>query len=234
MGSIAGFLCCFLFTFLVAFLLQAVGFFTTNWVTWTGCEAQGLFSFSTSGQTTACVGDGEYLSSAVLGLQATSFTIHLMVCLTMIWLMFCGGDDDDDVGYCGCCAGCFIMLYPVAGLFSIIGCGMVSTIDVPEFSYGWSYILCLTSGVYVILQVTLACYCVCKAIKDSDDDENLPSPQQTTAVATTGASGQLNIRYGHQEQHVAVAVTEREELAMSNGVMILRKMRIMQVVGLVR
>lgn len=226
-------MCCFLFTFLIAFVLQTAGFFSKNWVAWEGCEAQGLFSYSTSNQTNECVGDGEYIRPSAFGLQATAFCIHLMVCVTILWLVCCSGDDDDEVGWCGCCAGCFVMLYPAAGIFSIIGCGMMATIDIQEFSYGWSYILCMVSGVYVVIQVSLACYCLCKAIKDSDDDDDLPSRPQT-AVATTGASGQLNLGYGQQEQHVAVAVTEREELAVSNGVMILRKMRIMHVVGMVR
>ncbi|OWF35902.1 hypothetical protein KP79_PYT09725 [Mizuhopecten yessoensis] len=170
--------------------------------------------------------------SAALGLQATSFAIHLLIYLTSIWLMCCSGEDADDVGCCLCCAGCSIMMYPAAGLFSIIGCGVMSTIDVPEFSYGYSFGLCLASGVYVMLQAILVCYCLCKA---SDDDDDFSASRQTpTTVATTGASGQLNLAYNHQEQHVAVVVTEREEQAMSNGVMILRKLRIMQIVRLGR
>ncbi|XP_021341637.1 uncharacterized protein LOC110442380 [Mizuhopecten yessoensis] len=236
MANSLGFLCCFFFTFLMSFLLQTVGFFTPNWVTWKGCEEQGLFGYSTSNTTSECIGGGDYISSAALGLQATSFAIHLLVCLTSIWLMCCSGDDDDDddddVGCCLCCAGCSIMMYPAAGLFSIIGCGVMSTIDVPEFSYGYSFGLCLASGVYVMLQAILVCYCLCKA---SDDDDDFSASRQTpTTVATTGASGQLNLAYNHQEQHVAVVVTEREEQAMSNGVMILRKLRIMQIVRLGR
>ncbi|XP_060070877.1 uncharacterized protein LOC132550806 [Ylistrum balloti] len=230
MGETAAFCCCFLFTFFAAFLLQAIGFFSPYWVKWKECDAQGLFTFSTSNSANECVKNGEYISPAALGLQASSLTIYLM-----FWTILCciGKDKDEEFDCYKLYGGCFILLYPIAGILSIAGCVVMGNIDVSEFSFGWSYILCLTSGIYVIMPVVVACGCICKAMKESD--ENVSSPQQTpTTIATTGASGQLNLRYGGQDRHVAVAVTEREELAMSNGIMVLRKMRIMQVVGLVR
>ncbi|XP_021341618.1 uncharacterized protein LOC110442370 isoform X2 [Mizuhopecten yessoensis] len=179
--------------------------------------------------------DVQDISSAALGLQATSFAIHLLIYLTSIWLMCCSGEDADDVGCCLCCAGCSIMMYPAAGLLSIVGCGAMSTIDVPEFSYGYSFGLCLASGVYVMLQTILLCCCIFKPRKASDNGDDFPASRQTrTTVATTVASSQLNLTYNYQGQHVAIVMTEIEEQAMINGDMMFRNLRIRQFVRIVR
>ncbi|XP_021343052.1 uncharacterized protein LOC110443260 isoform X2 [Mizuhopecten yessoensis] len=96
------------------------------------------------------------LSPAALGLQATSLVIYPMaLCLTWawiksseltwIWLQFT------------------IVLYGVAGLFSLVGCIMVCTIDAGAFSYGLGFFACLINSVYVLIQAIIACYCLGKS-----------------------------------------------------------------------
>ncbi|XP_021343051.1 uncharacterized protein LOC110443260 isoform X1 [Mizuhopecten yessoensis] len=147
---------CFWLTFPFSFYLHCFGFFSPTWVKWIGCGSQGLFYTVSENTTNTCISDGEYLSPAALGLQATSLVIYPMaLCLTWawiksseltwIWLQFT------------------IVLYGVAGLFSLVGCIMVCTIDAGAFSYGLGFFACLINSVYVLIQAIIACYCLGKS-----------------------------------------------------------------------
>ncbi|XP_069119214.1 uncharacterized protein [Argopecten irradians] len=114
---------------------------------------------------------------------------------------------------------------------SAVGCGKMKSIDVKEFSYGWSYNMCLASGIYVIILPVLVCCGVCCSRDDGDCcSENKTNqreqaqyrPQQTT-VATTSTSGELC------QQQVAVAMVEREEISMSGSVVAFSNIRVMRI-----
>ncbi|XP_033735709.1 uncharacterized protein LOC117324146 [Pecten maximus] len=93
----------------------------------------------------------------------------MIVCATLIWLMYFMHSDD---GLHWCFASWILMLYPIAGFCSIVGCSILSAIDVPEFSYGWSYMVCLSSGSFVMLQTIAGCYGVCKKRADESGDQS--------------------------------------------------------------
>ncbi|OWF35899.1 uncharacterized protein LOC110442372 [Mizuhopecten yessoensis] len=227
MGSFS--LCCFfLFTFFISMVLQTVGFFSPHWISWKDCDAQGLFYYLGSNVTEGCYGPGHYVSDSALALEALSFVMHWLVFMTMTYVICCGDSDEQCAEYCGCFATCCMVLYPVAGILSVVGCDKLSNIDISDYSYGSSYYMCLISGIYVIVQMAFLCYGCYKGIRDGDDDD---SPQ--TTVATTQSSGQV-LRTVPSAQHIGVSVTEQEDVHVSNGMMYVRRMRIARVVQLMR
>ncbi|XP_069118888.1 uncharacterized protein [Argopecten irradians] len=47
------------------------------------------------------------------------------------------------------------MLWIVAGILSLVGCGMMGTIDVPHFTFGLSFYMCLGSGVFILVLTSI-------------------------------------------------------------------------------
>lgn len=165
--------CCFLFA---PFILQTVGFFTPMWGSNTTCNSIGLlYSCCVGSDNKSCenTNGGDELDVRALGLQATSFSVMFLAVVFSCFGACCKGDDADDVGKCATLGGLCFMLFPVAGLFSVIGCIIVAT----KFStaeLGYSFYLCLVAGLFIIIFTIVVCICVCKILKN-DDDDDMPS-----------------------------------------------------------
>ncbi|XP_069119213.1 uncharacterized protein [Argopecten irradians] len=92
--------------------------------------------------------------------------------------------------------GAFFVAYLVAGIFSLVGCGMMAKLDIPaEFTYGRSYYFCLGSGILAIVQVTIAtACCVCKTCECCECPEQSSSPPRTY-VSNRAANDEVNNGY---------------------------------------
>lgn len=161
--------CCFMF---MPFVLQTVGFFTPMWGSNSTCDSIGLVysCCPRSDNTTITCGNtngGDELDVRALGLQATSFAVMFLTVFCLCCGSCCKSDNDEEVGWCQTLGGCCFGLFPVAGLFSVIGCIIVAT----KFStsmLGYSFYLCLAAGCYVILVTIIVCCCACKLARNGD------------------------------------------------------------------
>ena len=221
--------CCALFClFGPSFILQSIGFFAPNWVTTETCDAIGLFYRCCGKNNTGCVVDGAdtYLNKAVLGLQATSFTIMALAVMSMCCLVNRSNDDDDD-DEGGClvmCLGCNVVLYPIGGLCSVIGCIVLAT-EYSTSELSWGFYLSVTAGCYIILLTTCCCCIVIRAAR-SDDSSGQNYGGGETTVATTQSSGQLT--QGHRQSFTMEQFHERQEVVEANGMVFLRKIQVLR------
>lgn len=239
-------LCCFMFLPLV---FQTVGMFTPMWASNSTCDSIGIvYSCCTGDNNDTCgiTNAGNELDARVLGLEATSFVVMFLAVFCSCVGACCSSNDDDDdnMGWCQIVGGCCFMLYPVAGLFSVIGCIIVAT-KFSTSALGYSFYLCLVSGCFVILVTIILCYCICKHGMDDD----APSRQPAGSLQEYGGGGmagsvqqysgggmapydpprqaQVQIHQVHQ----TVAIHDEE----SGGVFVLmRRMNIISLVGSMR
>ncbi|XP_033733498.1 uncharacterized protein LOC117322670 [Pecten maximus] len=183
-----------------------------------------------SNVTEGCYDPGSYVSKSALVLEAVSFVIHFLVSVAMVCLVCC--TECDGGGATGW-FGLSLVLFPVAGILSLVGCTKMSDIDISDYTYGSSYNLCLASGIYVMILFSFACCACCCSGSDDDDGGSVNRPK--TTVATTPSSGQVLSTYtGTTTEHVGVAVSEHQEVHVSNGMVFVRKMRVMNVVRFMR
>ncbi|XP_048765271.1 uncharacterized protein LOC125673050 isoform X1 [Ostrea edulis] len=205
MGSESAMLvCCFCCLVLPSVVLQTCGFFSPFWIkhnSTTDCFLGVVYNKD-------CPDDTKGLGSAVLGLQATAFTIIALTTVISICFICCNNDDEDDDDDVGCCAKfgvCLICLYPVAGIIGFAGC-MVVVADYGDHDKGWSFYLCLVASCYVILEMIFCCCVLCKAAKEDNSD-------------TEG--GQGNAGYvGDEVQHYGTRYDGQSVTSPSGGGMI--------------
>ncbi|XP_069109774.1 uncharacterized protein [Argopecten irradians] len=173
--------------FLISLILQCIGFFTSDWVSWDECEHQGLFFFSTSRTKNECSGKLE----ESLGTQSSSLFVYGAIVLYAIYDSKSKHETDMETHI-----GAFFVAYLVAGIFSLVGCGMMAKLDIPaEFTYGRSYYFCLGSGILAIVQVTIAtACCVCKTCECCECPEQSSSPPRTY-VSNRAANDEVNNGY---------------------------------------
>ncbi|XP_045176385.2 uncharacterized protein LOC123536936 [Mercenaria mercenaria] len=176
--------CCFLF---VPFIFQSVGFFTPMWASNATCDSIGLlYSCCAGSDNDTCknTNGGDELDARALGLHATSFAV-MFLAVFFLCCGICRGDDDDgETGWCTILGECCSLLYPVAGLFSFIGCIIVAT-QYSTSELGYSFYLCLTDGCMIIILTIIGCIVVCKYGKDEDDYPTRPS----STVSPSGGYG---------------------------------------------
>ena len=194
----------------LSLILQSIGFFVPNWVTTETCDAIGLFYRCCGKNDTGCVVDGAdtYLNKAVLGFQATSFTIMVLAAISFFCMMSDNDDDDDDDddddkenGCLVTCLSFIIVLYPISGLCSVIGCIVLATkYSTSELS--WGFYLSVTAGCYVILLTMCLCCVIIKAANGSG----------TTQV--------------HRQSHTQAELHERHEIVEVKGMVFLPRIRV--------
>ncbi|XP_060556975.1 uncharacterized protein LOC132717509 isoform X1 [Ruditapes philippinarum] len=198
-------LCCFVFP---PFILQSVGLFTPNWVKTSDCDSIGLVYSCCSGDnndTCKNTNGGDELDARVLGLEATAFAVMFLAIFGTSYESCCSGDDED-TGWCGLIGGCCLIMFPVAGLFSFIGC-MIIAGSYSTSELGWSFYLCLTSGCLIIILTVCLCYCFCKVLKNDDDDDG-PRQQSSGGMVPYEGSGGV-APYAGGQSGVAVAQVEQ-------------------------
>ncbi|WAR08831.1 hypothetical protein MAR_018789 [Mya arenaria] len=131
---------------------------------------------------------GDDLDPRVMGLHATAFGMMFLGVFCMCIEIFCNKDDEYS-RWCGLIGG---MLYPVAGLFSFIGC-MIWVSKYSGSSLGYSFALSLTSACLVLILTFIVCCLICKAMKDDDDDSGAATgrsnPEFSGAVQEYGGGG---------------------------------------------
>ncbi|XP_069116678.1 uncharacterized protein [Argopecten irradians] len=205
------FCCCYVFWIQTSIVFQLIGFFSDSWVQWDGCDKQGLFGFSTSNTTNTTHGCVDHISPVSLALEATAVTFYMSGLLLGMLQKWCCKDSDS----CEDCVGCtFGLLFIFAAILSVIGCCVMLTIDVPEYTLGWSFYCCLGSGLYNIAQIVLIC---CVSLCSSD--------------CCTGKDARVNQDTdggGYQTQHVG-----DDDLHVT-GILVFVRIRILRVVTFVR
>ncbi|KAK3576192.1 hypothetical protein CHS0354_016015 [Potamilus streckersoni] len=149
-----------LLAFVLTFVLQAMGLFSTYWHVQENIH-KGLFYQCDSDKCST-----EVISQAALGLECTSFII-LFFCMLCAWTSICcfGPDDDgifmNDDGkgsfiFSALCYYCWLALYPIAGILSLVGC-IVFGSNNDTIDLGWSFYMCIASGSITILAVCTLC-----------------------------------------------------------------------------
>ncbi|XP_052810451.1 uncharacterized protein LOC128238505 isoform X2 [Mya arenaria] len=179
--------------FLAPLILHGVGLFTPKWGSNSTCDAIGvIYSCCSGDDNKTCEKNvGNDLDPRVMGLHATAFGMMFLGVFCMCVESFCN-KDDEDTGWCGLIGGCCLMLYPVAGLFSFIGC-MIWVSKYSGSSLGYSFALSLTSACLVLILTFIVCCLICKAMKDDDDDSGAATgrsnPEFSGAVQEYGGGG---------------------------------------------
>ncbi|XP_045175578.1 uncharacterized protein LOC123536449 [Mercenaria mercenaria] len=224
-------LCCFVFP---PFVFQSIGLFTPKWVSNSTCDSIGLIYSCCSGDkndTCENTNGGDELDARVLGLEATAFAVMFLAIFGTCYETCCN-KDEEDTGWCGVIGGCCLLLFPVAGLFSFIGC-MIIAGSYSTSELGWSFYLCLTAGCLILIMTICLCYCFCKALKNEDDDDDVPTNQGTSGGMVPYEGGGGVAPYGGGP-HVAVTQVEQRAVVHdpeSGGLLvIMRKFSIAHIV----
>ncbi|XP_060551103.1 uncharacterized protein LOC132712705 [Ruditapes philippinarum] len=164
------FLVCFLFP---PFILQTIGLFSPYWILTSDCRSIGLLYSCCSGDnndTCKNTKGVDELDARALGLEVFSFVMMFLAVFGTCVNTF-SKKGYDDMGCCGYIGWCCLIMFPVAGLFSFIGCLLIAE-NYSTSELGWSLILCLTPVCLFLFVISTAtiCYSVKKAVKKCQED----------------------------------------------------------------
>ncbi|XP_045158681.2 uncharacterized protein LOC123524496 [Mercenaria mercenaria] len=163
---------CFILGFILSpLILQGAGMFGSSWIPGENCntidpklyccdQGTSYYGYNTSRNMCESPFGLSDLDGTAYSLQSGAFSIMMLPIVFGCFEMWCSKDGDDDIGCCGILGGFCFLLYPIAGLLSFIGC-MVVAGKFSGSSFGTSFYLCLSSGLYVLAITAALTFYIC-------------------------------------------------------------------------